>query len=763
MMNFLKLKKNKKEAFIIALLSVFLCVLIVFEIRFIYISGRLPFAHSIFFFGIVNLNIILLIFLFLFIFRNLAKTFVRKKGRFIGGSLRSKLVIAFVSFSLIPTLLLFFISVIYIKSSFDKWFNLQMTGVLKKSLELSQYHYFNIKKKNYHFASLVSKKLFSENQSIKKTPRHLNVFKKEFDLDSIEYYYFNPNKTDKKIRRIQSDLSSSFSHLPVLSEDVLRKSIHDVSETSIIQPVSEGSWVRVIVPVSRSLYGRAQFPTGVIVVSSFMSLSLLSQLEEVSFAYEEIRGVNPLEFPLKSIYLTMLILMTLIIVFCAIWIGFYMARQLSSPLSALGTATARIAHGDYRPIRLNTGTDEFTQLVDRFNYMAETLKYSENEIKSTNKYLKRAISDLHNRSTYLEVVLRNVNTGVISIDEEEKITTINQHAAKLLNIKSEDFLFLPLNNLLNEKFYKTIKEMLSHIIKRDLLFVKKDRHLYMKDREIPIQITLSLLKSERGDVIGKILVFDDLTAFFESQKLAAWREVAKRIAHEIKNPLTPIKLSAERLRKKFSQDLKSATFDSCVQMIIEQTEQIKGLVNEFNYFSRLPKIQPILADFNKEVREILDFYQQGHSHCHFEFKTDPHFSSFLFDVEQMKRVIINLCQNSLIACQKRKEPKIQLKTSFDVHKNILRLDFTDNGEGISLQHREKIFQPHFTSKKVGGSGLGLAIVRRIVEDHKGKVYLAKSQPVQGTRIIIEIPVMRLESKNKDENIFVPEKNSENYG
>ena len=605
------------------------------------------------------------------------------------------------------------------------------------------------------------------NQSEKRIIQNLSIFKKEFDLDSIEYYYFNPNKKDKKIKRMQSELNSAFSHLPVLSEDILRKSIYDVSETSIIQPVDGGSWVRVIVPVSNSFYDQTQLLAGAIVVSSFMRLSLLSQLDEVSLAYEEIRSVNPLEFPLKSIYLTMLILMTLIIVFCAIWVGFYMAGQLSSPLSALGTATARIAHGDYRPIQLNTGTDEFTQLVDRFNYMAENLKYSENEIKSTNKYLKKAISDLHNRSTYLEVVLRNVNTGVISINEEEKITTINQHAAKLLNIKSEDFLFSSLNSLLNDKFYKTIKEMLSHIIKHDLLFVKKERHLYMKDkdREVPIQITLSLLKNEKGDMIGKILVFDDLTALFESQKLAAWQEVAKRIAHEIKNPLTPIKLSAERLKKKFSQDLKSATFDSCVQMIIEQTEQIKGLVNEFNYFSRLPKIQPILADFNKEVREILDFYQQGHSHCHFEFKADPHFSPFLFDVEQIKRVVINLCQNSLIACQKRKEPKIQLKTSFDVHNNILKLDFTDNGEGISLQHREKIFQPHFTSKKVGGSGLGLAIVRRVVEDHQGKVYLAKSQPMQGTRIVIEIPVIRPESKDKNENIntFIPEKNPENYG
>ena len=751
-MNFLNLKKNKKEALIIILLSILLCSLIIIEIRFIYISHRLPFAHSIFFFGIMNLNIILLIFLFLFIFRHLAKTFVRKKGKFIGRSLKSKLVIAFVSFSLIPTFLLFLISVVYIKSSFDKWFNLQMTGVLKKSLELSQYHYFNIKKKNYHFASLVSENLSFKDQLQKSFPSVLNRFKKEFDLDSIEYYYFD-SKDPNKINRVKSQLNSAFSHLPVLSKDVLSKSIYDLSETSIVQPVSEGSWVRVIVPVKDPLRKISQ--RGAIVVSSFMRLSLLSQLDEVSLAYEEMRSVNPLEFPLKSIYLTMLILMTLIIVFCAIWIGFYMARQLSSPLSVLGTATARIAQGDYTPIRLNTGTDEFTQLVDRFNYMAKNLKQSENEINNTNKYLKKAISDLHNRSTYLEVVLRNISTGVISINENEKITTINQHAAKLLNIKSEDFLFLSLKSLLNDKFYKTIQEMLAHIVKHKLLFVKRERNLYIQDKKAPIQITLSLLKNEKGNIIGKILVFDDLTALFESQKLAAWQEVAQRIAHEIKNPLTPIKLSAEKLKKKFSQELNHSTFDSCVQMIIEQTEQIKGLVNEFNYFSRLPKMRPTLADFNKEIKEILDFYQQSHSRCTFEFKYDPQFPPFLFDVEQMKRVIINLFQNSLIACQKKKDTKIQLKTSFDRNSNVLKLDFTDNGEGIPLQHREKVFQPHFTSKKIGGSGLGLAIVRRIAEDHGGKVYLAKLQPSRGTRIVIEIPVIRAREKNRDKEIFVP--------
>jgi two-component system nitrogen regulation sensor histidine kinase NtrY len=287
-----------------------------FEIRLFATSQQLPFVHSIFFFGLVNFNIILLLLLLFMIFRNVVKVFVERQGKIFGSSLKAKLIAAFVTFSFVPTVLMFIISVFYINSSFDKWFSAKMAGVLKSSIEVTNAYYFNAKKKNYHFAHQIADGIrpLKNSGEIKNKIENL---RREFSLDAVEYY---PSLFGKRIAVSAED--DNVPVVPAVSLEFLQKGIKVQAEASIIHQFGDGNLVRVIVPVQEGS------EKGAIVVSSFLPLSLIAKMNDISTAYDEFRDINPLEYPLKSIYLYILVLMTFVILLAATWFGFYLAKQL---------------------------------------------------------------------------------------------------------------------------------------------------------------------------------------------------------------------------------------------------------------------------------------------------------------------------------------------------------------------------------------------------------------------------------------------------
>jgi two-component system nitrogen regulation sensor histidine kinase NtrY len=249
---------------------------------------------------------------------------------------------------------------------------------------------------------------------------------------------------------------------------------------------------------------------------------------------------------------------------------------------------------------------------------------------------------------------------------------------------------------------------------------------------------LSLLKDENDTEIGKILVFDDLTHIVNAQRAAAWTEVARRIAHEIKNPLTPIKLSAERLRKKFSDQIKDPAFDECTNMIIKQTDDLKSLVNEFSQFARMPQSRPVVGSLNRVVDESVGIFRQAHPQIQFHLELDEQLPDFKFDPDQLRRVLVNLIDNSVAALQRESQASIKVSTRFESELRMVKISVTDNGDGIPSRDRQRIFEPYFSTKE-SGTGLGLAIVKRIVEDHNGFIRAAANEP-KGTRMVIEIPL-----------------------
>lgn len=709
-------KKRRRELILVVSLTLLFLILTWLQYKLFDISQSLPFVHSIFFFGLVNFNIILFLLLTFLIFRNVVKVFSERQSGLIGTTLKGKLIAAFVAFSFIPTALMFLVSVFYINNSFDKWFSEKMAGVLKSSLEVTNAYYLSAKKKNYHFANQIVHAIEGNNRDPQKT---LNDLREKYSLDSVEYY---PSLFGKRLVFLSKD--EAIPMIPPVSVEFLQKGLKQRAESSTIHHFGEGNLVRVIVPGPQG---------SAIVVSSFVPLSLIAKMDDIASAYEDFRDVNPLEYPLKSIYLIILVLMTLVIMLGATWFGFYLARQLSIPLEELGVATKRVAKGDYQALSLVSGSKEINQLVGDFNFMTQALGKSEKEVRE-------ALSRLDEHTRYIEVVLSNVNTGVISVNESGQITMINRHAAQLLEIEPSKFIGVMAKEALSPQYFSIFQDLSATMKKHKAQAIEKEVRIQVKDREVPLQMNLSVLYDDQHRELGKVLVFDDLTPVLSAQRAAAWTEVAKRIAHEIKNPLTPIRLSAQRLQKKFAAQVTDPAFKECTDMIIEQVDDLKNLVNEFSLYARMPKSNPVLADLNKTIEEALVLFREAHKERDIVFTPDLTLPEFRFDTDQIRRVVANLLDNAIAALEHTAQGRVDIRTQYDSLLMIGRITVADNGIGIPKSLRDRVFEPYVTTKE-HGTGLGLAIVKRTVEEHNGFIRALPNQP-QGTKFLIELPVQR---------------------
>jgi two-component system nitrogen regulation sensor histidine kinase NtrY len=721
-----ELKKRRREVFWILPLAVLFLLLTWLEVRLFGFSQTLPFEHSIFFLGLVNFNIIVFLFLFFLIFRNVVKVFAERPRGIFGSSLKGKLVAAFATFSFVPTTLMFLVSVFYINNSFDKWFSEKMAGVLKSSLEVTNAYYLSAKKKNYHFASQIATSLKQRHGS--NLTQTLNELRDLYSLDAVEYY---PGMFGKRVTSVAK--ADAVPMIPPVSMEFLQRGVVHRAEASTTHHFEGGDLVRVIVPVN------VGHRNGAVVVSSFIPLSLISRMDDIASAYEDFRDANPLEYPVKSIYLVLLILMTLVILLGATWFGFYLAKQLSIPIEELGEATKRVARGDYQRVSRLSGSAELNELISNFNSMTGALEQSEREVRQANQSLQSTLARLDEHTRYMEVVVSNVSTGVISVDQNGVITMINRHAAKLLELNAKAFVGKQAKEVLSPEYYAIFNDLLSSMKKHRAQAIGKEVRINVGGNQIPLQITLSVLYDDKDREVGKVLTFDDLTPVLRAQRAAAWTEVARRIAHEIKNPLTPIKLCAERLQKKFGGGIQDPVFSQNINMIIDQVDSLKNLVNEFSNFARLPRANPVMSSLNKVISEAFQLFNEAHKECEIEFTPDDTLPDFKFDPDQIKRVITNLIDNALAAVAESNEKRIEIKTQYDAMLRIARITVTDSGQGIPKGLRDRIFEPYVTTK-AQGTGLGLAIVKRTVEDHHGFIRALPNQP-KGTKIVIEFPVV----------------------
>lgn len=729
-------KRKRKREWVIIILS--LCLIFAFtfsEIHLSKLSSDAPFSSNILIFGIINIVILLIILLVYLVARNITKLFLERKQNIPGAKLRTKLVIAFVGLSLVPTMLLFFVSAGFITNSIQNWFNTQVESSLSESLEVAQTYYKNSAENALYYAKQISSQIRQQkllnDENLPQLKQLIRDKQKEYNLGVVEVY---SSQREELSRATNSRLPIGEFTNPT-SEDIT--SGLQGKELTRINAVGKADLIRGIVPVYSTW--NKQDVVGVVVVNYYVPYSLVSKMKEITSSYNEFRQLKILKNPITTGYILTLFLITMVIVFLAVWFGIYLAKNLTNPIQELARATREVAEGNLDVHLGEVRNDEIGMLIDAFNKMTEDLRVNQQKLKTTTDEVIRSNQELEQRRLYMETVLRNVTAGVISIDKEGNVTTVNNSARRLLNIETADVHGKNFRDILKPAYLDIAKEMLRDLVITKKGGVRKQITIPLKEGQITLLTSLSILRDDNDEFMGTVVVFDDMTQLIKAQRMAAWREVARRIAHEIKNPLTPIQLSAQRLRKRyldrFSGD--EMIFDECTQMIIKSVDELKTLVNEFSSFARMPASHPALNNINELISEAITLYDQAHRTIQYTFKPDDTLPNFLFDRDQIKRVFINLLDNATAAVNETGHVTIESIYNTDLH--IAVCTVADNGHGISAGDRDRLFEPYFSTKK-SGTGLGLAIVNTIISDHNGFIRVKDNVP-HGTKFIIELPVI----------------------
>lgn len=732
----LETKRKHRERYLIVFLLGLISLLSYLGIRVLDLGLNLPFSGSILVFVLINLNVILLLLLLFLIVRNVVKLLFERRKDLMGAKLRTKLVLAFVTLTLLPTIILFFVSVQFISSSIDYWSNLQIEQSLKNSLEVGRDHYNRITDEILFFGNKLSQviryegfMLLSKEIELKK---YISEKRKEYALVSLKVFTEN-----LKLRTVSQDHKIDLIPFEGLNTDILIEALKNGADDHFIQSSHHGDLVSAIVPVFSRTESKAV--VGIIVLAKFVPRSFENRLKGITRGLQEYQQLKMLKRPIKISNLITLSIVTLLIIFSSIWFGFYLSKEITIPIRELADATDRIASGDYDFYIDLESKDEIGGLVNSFNKMTTDLKTSKNKLEETNKELIKSNVELEQRRLYMEFVLANVAAGVVSADVKGNILTINKSAESMMNTKAGDIVGRNYKEVLSKEYIDIINGFLGDKGLFRKGFVKKQIRVSAKNKRLTLLVSINVLRDDKRKYLGLVAVFEDLSDIEKAQRMAAWREVARRIAHEVKNPLTPIQLSAQRLKKRYGEMLQSKegeVFHECTEMIIRQVEELKGLVNEFSNFARMPAANLAPADICQIIEEALSIYREAHKDIRLIFNSSKKVPAFNLDREQIKRVMINLLENAIEAIDGRGEVLIEL--TYDEILRIVRVEVVDQGRGISPEHKARLFEPYFSTKKQG-TGLGLAIVNSIITDHNGFIRVQDNHP-RGTKFIIELPV-----------------------
>jgi len=727
-------RKRRREWILIFLVIGLVLVFSRFETRLFELTSNIPLSNSILLLALINVNILLIILFLFLIFRNLFKLILERRKDVPGARLRSKLVVAFVSLSLVPTMLLFFVSAGFINNTIENWFNSQIESSLQESLEVAQTYYKNSANNALYYGDQLARIVKEEkllNQE--NLPRLVEVIKQkqqEYNLGIVEVF---SSTLEELVRASNPQVPAADFTDP--SSDNIREALQGNRSTRI-DSIGKANLIRGIVPVYSNW--NPNDVVGVVVVNYYVPYSLVNKMKEISSSFEQYRGTKLLKGRIQKSYVIVLLLIALVIIFLATWFGFHLARGITVPIQELAVATNRIAGGDLN-VRIDMQSDdEIGTLVNAFNKMTTDLRKSQSAINTANQELQASNLELDQRRRYMEIVLRNVTAGVISLDKQGNLTTINKSAELLLKIKTGKVLGKNFREVVDTNHLPMIKELLKELVSSGKDSVRKQITVPIQDNKITLLVNVTTLRDENGEFMGTVVVFDDLTHLLKAQRMAAWREVARRIAHEIKNPLTPIQLSAQRLRRRYLDRFTSddTVFDECTMMIVKQVDELKNLVNEFSSFARMPASNPTPNNINEILAEALVLYQEGHKEIHFSFYPDAKIPIFNLDRDQIKRAFINLLDNAVGAITD--DGSVDIESSFNPSLQMAIITVSDTGCGIPTEDKPRLFEPYFSTKK-SGTGLGLAIVSTIISDHNGYIRVRDNHP-KGTRFIVELPV-----------------------
>jgi two-component system nitrogen regulation sensor histidine kinase NtrY len=430
-------------------------------------------------------------------------------------------------------------------------------------------------------------------------------------------------------------------------------------------------------------------------------------------------------------------MVTLMILVGAVWMGLYLAKRITQPVQMLAAAAREIGAGRLDQHLEPQSDDEFGALTEAFNAMAGELAVSRRKVERSNVELERKALEVESRRRYIETILERIATGVVSIDAAGAITTMNSAASRLLSLDRASVVGQPARGVFDRPELQPIGTLLGRAGRGKGEPAALEFALSRDGQELHLAAAATPLVGEKNAADGVVLVLDDVTPLIRTQKIAAWREVARRLAHEIKNPLTPIQLSAERLRRHFTGAPPGARalVDECTSTIVGEVESLKGLVDEFSQFARMPSPRTVPTDLHQLIGDTLALYDGIFADVKIEHRYAADLPLVRLDPEQVRRVLINLIDNAVEAMERH--GGILVETQRDAANSVARVVVADDGPGIPPAEREKLFLPYYSTKR-RGSGLGLAIVRRIIAEHGGSIEVGDNTP-RGTRFTIELP------------------------
>jgi len=710
-----KMKKFKTELIFSGFILLIFGILVYLETHLPFFKKFLPIGENKLIIVILNINLLLILLLLFLVSRTLVKVYIEQKRGIWGARLKTKLTITLVLISIIPSFTLYILSGGFFQLSMDKWFGQKIEDTLDDALEFSRFYYEDLFQRHERMGAIIAdeikrKRLLDDSKGL------ANYVQKNTSSRIPEYLsiYSPSGQLLQSSRKLTPEVEKKFTNLA--------HSPPKDKKIRVIEPLKKGELILSGLQITNET---GEFKA-MLLIGEEIEIAGTKSMKEIAIASRELQKSRPFKKILKWSFYIPLTLVTLMTVFFSVWVGIKMATEIVNPIEKVREGVSTIAKGSFDLINLeDKGQDEIGTLVMAFNTMAKDLKIAKDEIEE--------------RRRYMEIVLDNVATGIISTDKIGTIKFLNKAARNILGIEKEPWTGSSLKDILGDDFKKHMKFFLKEAREADHGSVTREMRLNLKNDVTYIRASLTTLKDQASKTEGFVIAFDDITHIVRAERLATWREIAKKLTHEIKNPLTPIMLSAERIRRRLLpnvHDQEREVLDSTTSVIIQSVDDIKGIVNELTKLTHISQTKT-MEDLNSIVDETVLLYKHLYQNISLMFEKNA-VPPFLVDRDGLKRAIINLITNSVKAIEDQ-QGVISITTQYDSVKGIGIIEVSDTGKGIPDEEKSKIFDPYFT-KDTNGMGLGLAIVHSIILEHHGRIHVEDNDP-RGTKFIIELPII----------------------
>lgn len=689
-------------------------ILVYLETQLPFFNKFLPVGENKLIIVILNINLLLILLLLFLVSRALIKTYIEQKRGIWGARLKTKLTITLLLISIIPSFTLYILSGGFFQISMEKWFGQKIEDTLDDALEFSRFYYEDLFQRHERMGAIIASEI--KKKKLLDDPAALSAYIQKNTSSKIPEYlavYDSSEKFLQSNRALTPEVREKFNKL-----------VHSLTRESrgrVIEPLKKGE----LILSGLQFTNESGDLKAMLLLGEEIEIAGTKSMKEIAVASRELQKSRPFKKILKWSFYIPLTLVTLMTAFFSVWVGIKMATEITIPIERVREGASIIAKGSFDVNLEDKGQDEIGTLVMAFNTMARELKIAKDEIEE--------------RRRYMEIILDNVATGIISTDKVGAIQFLNKAAQNILGIEKESWTGKSLRDIFGDNFKKHMKFFLKEARETEHGSVTREMRLNLKNDVTYVRASLTILRDQASKTEGFVIAFDDITHIVRAERLATWREVAKKLTHEIKNPLTPIMLSAERIRRRLlPQDSGQSreVLEETTSVILRSVDDIKGIVNELTKLTHNSQTKT-MDDINSIVDETMAIYKHLFQNISFESEKNI-VPPFLIDRDGVKRAIINLITNSVKALEDS-QGIIKITTRYNSEKGVGVIEVADTGKGIPDEDKGRIFDPYFTKDK-DGMGLGLAIVHSIILEHHGRIHVEDNIP-RGTKFIIELPIV----------------------